>query len=351
MRKLATIVTVETVQPVPESDNLDVITLHGRFWRLVVGRDSVKCGERGVYFEIDSVLPEEPPYEFLRSRCFTSNELNRGFRIRTVTLRKQISQGLFIPFGGFPVAEYGELHKAAESEPDGFDLTELLRVKLYENPNEGCQTEDAIGQFPHFIMKTDQERLQNLPDYFSLYRDEDFEVTVKLDGSSHTVAWHEGEFIVCSRNLQKVYDNDAPQGDFSVLIKEQGWFDKLRQYNRSIAVQGEFVGPGIQRNRAKFQCKEFFVFDIWDIEHQRYLSAPERVATLTALFGNTDCMVPVVKESCKILAEYPTFNALMDLADTTTIRNTPAEGIVCKMISDPMISFKVISNKYLLKDK
>lgn len=350
MRKLATIATVETVHPIPNSDNLDVITLKNRFWRLVVGRDNVKPGDCGVYFEIDSVLPEEPQFEFLRARCYVENALNKGFLIRTMTLRKQISQGLFIPLADFSRNDYSELVDLAQTAEEGTDVTELLNIKLYERPNDGCLDEDALGNFPSFIQKTDQERIQNLPELFDLYKNEEFEITTKLDGSSQTVAWFNGEPILCSRNLQKKYDPENPQGDFSQLIHKLELFDKLKNYGKNLAFQGEFVGPGIQSNRAKFAEKSFFIFDIWDIDRQIYLDPLQRTTALNDIFGNTNLMVPLVR-TAKILLEFPTFDSLMGFADTVTINGRPAEGIVCKMISNPMISFKVISNKYLMKEK
>jgi RNA ligase (TIGR02306 family) len=85
----------------------------------------------------------------------------------------------------------------------GDEVTELLGVTKYEPPMPAVLAGDAKGLFPSFIQKTDQERIQNLyDDYKSMYADEEFEVTVKLDGSSATYYFKDGEFGVCSRNLE-----------------------------------------------------------------------------------------------------------------------------------------------------
>ncbi len=346
-RKLATIAEVESVAPIEGADFLETITLKNRFWRLVVKKDSVKPGDRGVYFEIDSVLPEVPQYEFLRERCFVDNANNKGFRIKTMKLRGQVSQGLFVPLTDYAGTEIGCV--LAESAGDeGKDVTDILGVQLYENSNEGLLAGGILGPFPAFIPKTDQERIQNLPEFFEKYRDEEFEITTKLDGSSHTVAWCQGEFYVCGRNTRLEYDDADPKGDFAQLVKQLRLFEKLRDMNRNIALQGEFVGPGIQSNRAKFAEKSFFVFDVFDIDRQAYLLAGERYELTNKLFGFQVGHVPILTAR-KVFADFPDFATLMRYADGTTVNGTRAEGIVCKMLSDPSVSFKVISNQYLLK--
>ena len=57
MRKLASIVTIATADPIPETDRLDVVTLVGKAWRIVTGRNEFRPGDRAVYFEINSALP------------------------------------------------------------------------------------------------------------------------------------------------------------------------------------------------------------------------------------------------------------------------------------------------------
>ena len=70
MRKLATIATIATAGPIPEADRLDVVTLEGKAWGVVTGRNEFKPGDRAVYFEIDSVLPaDDERFVFLHDRC------------------------------------------------------------------------------------------------------------------------------------------------------------------------------------------------------------------------------------------------------------------------------------------
>jgi RNA ligase (TIGR02306 family) len=85
-RKLASIRIVEDVAPVENSDNLDVITVLG--WQVVTQRGEFKVGDEVVYCEIDSIMPEREVFDFLRPR---------HFRIKTIKLRGQISQGIAFP--------------------------------------------------------------------------------------------------------------------------------------------------------------------------------------------------------------------------------------------------------------
>ena len=78
------------------------------------------------------------------------------------------------------------------------------------------------------------------------------------------------------------------------------------------------------------------------------MSSPERQILLYELFGEEAPCVPRV-DMVQIFRQCEDFDSLLRFADTVRVNNTPAEGIVCKMISDPRISFKVLSNKYLLK--
>ena len=104
MRKLVSIVTIATAEPIADSDRLDVVTMKGKGWRVVTGRGEFKPGDTAVYFEIDSALPaDDERYAFLRDRCLRSwtdkhgRVLMQAIRIRTVKMRGVISQGLVMP--------------------------------------------------------------------------------------------------------------------------------------------------------------------------------------------------------------------------------------------------------------
>ena len=187
MRKLASVVEIASCDPIENTDRLSVAMIVGKGWRVVTGRGEYKPGEKAVYFEIDAALPvDDARYEFLRERClrkFVSKSgkvLKEVIRIKTVRLRGVISQGLLMP-----LAKYPELANASV----GDDVTESLGVEHYDEIAEALRPEtgasvpaESMGSFPsEFVPKTDEERIQNLADYFKSMRGRNFEVTEKND--------------------------------------------------------------------------------------------------------------------------------------------------------------------------
>ena len=90
MRKLASIQKIVDLQPIPKADRIEVATIQG--WQCVVKKGEFQVGDLCVYFEIDSLLPEKPVFEFMR---------DRKFRVRTIKLMKCVSMGLILPLSIF----------------------------------------------------------------------------------------------------------------------------------------------------------------------------------------------------------------------------------------------------------
>lgn len=123
-RKLATLQRVLDVSPIENADFIEKIKIMG--WNVVVKKNEFKVGDLGVYFEIDSFLPEIPKYEFMRSSSFKNNLLmGTGFLVKTRKLRNVISQGLFMPLTEFPEIDFTGMEV-------GTDLTKELNVKEFE---------------------------------------------------------------------------------------------------------------------------------------------------------------------------------------------------------------------------
>jgi len=85
-RKLATIEKITELNPIEGADAIEVATIRG--WKVVIKKGEFKIGDLCVYCEIDSVMPDRPEFEFLRSR---------NFRIKTIKLRGVPSQGIIFP--------------------------------------------------------------------------------------------------------------------------------------------------------------------------------------------------------------------------------------------------------------
>ena len=174
---------------------------------------------------------------------------------------------------------------------------------------------------------------------------ETFEVSEKLDGSSITIYYKDGLVGVCSRNLDL---KDEDQNTFWETAKKMQVPDKLLMFGRNIALQGELIGPGIQGNSYKLADFEIRFFDIWDIDKQEYMSSHMRLLTLAQL-GYSMCEAPVLG----YFAVPTTLEELLAGAEAPSLLNpnTEREGLVYKSTSNPMRSFKVISNKWLLNEK
>ncbi|MCP4153505.1 MAG: RNA ligase (ATP) [bacterium] len=346
-RKLATIRIVKETKAIEGADMIELALVDG--WQCVVKKGEFKTGEPGVYYEIDSFLPIEERYEFLRKSSYRKiqaplqGERAEGFRLRTVKLRGQISQGLILPLHLFP--------ELTETAP-GTDVSDALSIEKYEPPIPASLAGDARGLFPGFIQKTDEERIQNLPEYFEQYKDTAFECTEKIDGSSMTVYYTDDDQGVCSRNLNLA---DTPQNTLWKLTKEMELHQLLKELGRNLALQGEISGEGIQANPLKIKGQGFFLFNIWDIDKKQYLAPPQRMEVFRFLKERCDIKhVPVISESMKVFETCPTMDELLQYAIGKSLlnKNAQREGIVLKSletIDRVLISFKAISNKYLLK--
>jgi RNA ligase (TIGR02306 family) len=175
-RKLASIQVIEDLQPIPDADLIEVATVKG--WKLVVKKGEYKIGDKAIYCEIDSFLPIKEQYEFLRKSSFKRMGDIEGFRLRTIKLRGQVSQGLLLPIANSIAVK--------ESLEIGQDVSESLGIIKFEPPIPAELSGVMKGSFPNFIPKTDEERIQNLTDVYDNFKKSMFYVTEKLDGSSAT---------------------------------------------------------------------------------------------------------------------------------------------------------------------
>jgi len=331
MRKLATIRKVDTIKPIEGADAIELAIFGG--WQVVIKKaQEIKPGMLVVYCEIDSVFPEKPEYEFLRQD---------KFRLRTKKFRGALSQGL--------VFKVEEVIKDG-SFKEGDDVTDLLGITLYEPPIPAAISGEVTGPYPSSVPKTDEERVQNIDvaDFYEI----DFLVTEKLDGTSCSFILDEKGFHVCGRNWEYM---ETPEQTFWKLAKQYEIEDKLRKYYENtgsyLALQGEVVGNGIQTNIYNLKGQDIFIFNIFDITKQRYLPATE-YREVCEKFGIKT--VPVVEEKMSIKGK--THDDFLQYAQDKSLLNPQAEreGIVFKSFEQTdrnqgKISFKAISNKYLLK--
>lgn len=345
MRKLATIRKIDDIRPIEGADAIETAVIGG--WAVVVKKNEYKVGDLAVYCEIDSWVPHDLA-PFL-SKGQEPREFNgvKGERLRTVKLRGQVSQGLLLPISmavtAFVGSDLDEGQEFSEEFLVGSDVSALLGVQKYEAPVPAQLAGDVRGAFPGFIPKTDQERIQNLTVELEEWKAEkiSWEVTEKLDGTSMTVYVTNDDEGVCSRNLN-LKENDT--NTLWRVAKENGLIEKLRSTGRNLAVQGELVGEGIQKNMYKLKGQYFFLFDVYDIDRGRYLTPVER----RNLAAELDIAhVPVLTEN-EVLEVCTVEHILKWAEGKAGMGGAEREGIVFKC-NEREVSFKAISNKFLLK--
>lgn len=331
MRKLASIRRIDSIRPIPDADAIECAVLGG--WTVVVKRDEFQAGDLAVYCEIDSWIPHALAPFLSRGQEPREFEGVRGERLRTVKLRGQLSQGLLLPY-----ATVGRI--CAEGE----DVSETLGIIKWEAPIPAQLAGEVRGAFPGFIPRTDQERVQNLTAELVQWRQDRvaWEVTEKLDGSSMTVFYRDGEVGVCSRNLEL---RDTPNNTLWTVAHRDGIVSLLQDLGRNLAIQGELVGEGIQGNPYRMRGQSFYVFDIYDIDAGHYLvpAARQSFCELNELLH-----VPVLMNKITDIAT--TMEDLLAAAEgASELReDTEREGLVFKRL-DANVSFKAISNRFLLK--
>lgn len=367
-RKLVTIQQITAITDIPGADLVAVATIQG--WQVIVKKTEFKVNDLCLFYEIDSFLPLEPRYEFLKKT--TKFDGKEGYRLKSIKLRGVLSQGLALPLSMFPEITTTKLD---------FDYSSQLNVIKYDNEQQeyaqkpGLKSGKARGSFPSQIPKTDQPRIQNLVTYFSTMTDEEFEETLKLDGSSMTCykiayiptrwekfksffgfKYQDNHFGVCSRNLElkrtannvQTFDN---QGKISVYDQSDFWataikYDLESKLPVGYAIQGELIGPRIQANHEKVSELEFYCFDVFNINTGSYLLPQDR-REFCALHNIPH--VPVISTHSTPL-QLGLEDLLKHVEGQSMNPGTVSEGRVYKHVSKP-ITFKAISNLYLLRSE
>jgi len=339
MRNLASIQRISDLRSIPNADQLELARVLG--WHVVVQKGEFNIGDLCVYCEIDSLLPDSPKFEFLRKV---------GFRIRTIRLRGAISQGICFPLSilpeGFEIVEE-------------MDVTEVLGVTKYEPAEPACLGGDTKGKFPSFLVKSDETRVQVLQALLDKYNGVKCYYTEKVDGSSYTVYLNNGEFGVCSRNLEL---NETEGNSLWKLTRKFDIENKLRNIGKNVSLQGEIYGEGIQSNKYKIKGQNIRFFNVFDIDDQKYYNFDEFVNFIESLGLET---VPVLSTDFVITNN---IDELVELSKGKTIvdnGNGPREGIVIRPLVELQdfditilndfdlvngrVSFKAINPEFLLK--
>lgn len=328
---IASIQKITNVRPHPNADSLNLGTVLG--WQVVFNKlqNDYKDGDLVVYIEIDSVVPDIPQFDFLK---------NKNFRVKPIRLRGEASNGLCMPLNAFP-------DHFKDDVQVGQDVSELLNIQHYEKPLPASLSGDVVGYIPPFIIKTDETNLRSYPDALNELKNKEYYITRKDDGSSVTFFVKDGEFGVCSRQLQLKKSDKNTIWLMNDLYHIE---ENIKQYfpNINVAIQGELVGPGVNGNNLGLKSHEVHLFSILFLDNRKYSNYHELVG-----FCNT-CKIPMVTfvEHGNNF-EY-TLDDLITLSNKQKYANDqPGEGIVIRPVTpffSPILnkiwSGKVINEMY-----
>lgn len=382
-RELAYVVTVDKINELPGYDRVEQAIVGG--WKLVVGKNEFHQGEKAIYVEIDSKLPEDKfsDMEFLKSKHFC---------VKTQKMCKTVSQGLLLSFGqcglnaddykigDFLTKELGITYAVAEDNTRKAPSADKYKKMAQRHPNlnknlitrKMMKTE--LGKkilylffgrglkktsWPDWVRKTDEERCQNLvPVLFDggAWSKESWIATEKIDGSSSTYAIKRRplggyDFYVCSRNVVQ----DTP--DKKCFYDSNIYWEIEKKYHirtvletmmkqlkgvEWITLQGEIFGENVQKRDYSMNYHDFRAFNLIFSNSGR--KNPVQMTLILKKYG-IPC-VPVVDQDFHLPA---TIDELLSYADgVSVIDGKPREGIVFRS-QDGSKSFKAVSNSYLLK--
>lgn len=361
-RKLAHVEMISALSPIEGADKIEVATVLG--WQCVVKKGEFNIGDKVVYIEVDSVVPDTEQFDFLR---------DRKFRVRTIKLKGQISQGLVIPL----------LDKTLAL---GTDVTKSLGIQEYMTPTERNEfnrqtaneknklkkfmmryswfrniflSRNQKDKFPYWVSKTDEERIQNIPHVLEQFKNEEVYITEKVDYQSVTFTSKmlpnslpiigkflpkRFKFIVCSRNM---VTNDTNSLYWKIAKKYN--IEQILRENPTLTIQGEQGDTNIQGNKYGIKKPRMWVFNIIDHEKNYHYDRDE-MECFCAKYG-LETVPLLYKAKLSVLGS--NVQEVVEGSKGYSIINPsiPREGIVvrCVKYGNKILSFKVINPDFLLK--
>ena len=385
-RELAYVVKIDAIEPITGSDNCEAAIVGG--WRVMTRKGTFQAGDKAVYFEIDSKVPETETFEFLASKHYKVKTQKYTFGGKGL----MISQGLLMSFddfgwdndkyevGDFLTETLGVKYSVADDNKRKATVNKYARMKqrnakLFEkykilrtlyNRTWGKKLlfvflgsrRDARASFwPDWVVKTDEERVQNLPQLFPP-DDTIWFVTEKIDGTSTTFTMKRGrrnkvEYYVCSRNVcfdkadkqcyyeTNVYTEMAEKYNMEQVL--QDILDKNEDL-QFVTIQGETYGKGIQQRDYHMDYIDFKAFNLIygykDGSTKRF-----NPSEMTYILDNYNIpCVPILDIDFKLPN---TIDEMVAYADGDSIVDGDyREGVVLRT-ADGVNSFKAVSNYYL----
>ena len=150
--------------------------------------------------------------------------------------------------------------------------------------------------------------------------------------------------VMCDDGIER----PRQQNSFWKVAQELGLKEKLAATGRNLCLQGELIGEGIQGNPYKLKGQTVRFYNIFDIDNQEYYGLPMFLATM-----QHELKLETVPFLTNLTMKLPkTIDEMLSYADGKSVLNPnfDREGVVVRSM-DRKISFKAISNIFLLKEK
>ena len=407
IRELCYVVKIDAIEPIIGSDNCEAAVVGG--WRVMTRKGTFKPGDYAVYFEIDSKLPEKPEFEFLAKKHYKvktqkytfggkGNFISQGLLMAfedwidkegripfwLALLNLQVSNGTDIT-GTFLTNTLGVKYSVIEDNKRKASIDKYKKMaqrhwKLFKHNKFiqwlyeknwgkkllffflGNKSDTKASFWPDWVIKTDEERVQNLPQLFPPDNTEWF-VTEKIDGTSTTFTMKRAKrnkynFYVCSRNVCF----DKPEKEKKLFYENNVYTEMAIKYNieevlknilnihndiNFVTIQGETYGKAIQKRDYGMDTIDFnafnLIFGYKDGKTKRF--NPREMKEILTNTYNIPC-VPILDEHFKLPNSIDEMIAYAD--GKSKIDGEYREGVVLRT-SDGVNSFKAVSNEYLLK--
>ena len=384
-RELAYVARVTEIVPIEGADRVEVAKIQG--WTCMVAKGAFQVGDLGVFFEADSKVPEKEPFLFMEKRHYK-------VKVQKFFKGTVISDGLLMSFadfgwedskyaeGDFLTKELGITYAEAEDNKRKANSTDKYKKmaqrhpKLFQNPiikkiyktNFGKKVlflffgkkKDKKGGWPAWVVKTDEERIQNLASRIEEFQNEKWIATEKIDGTSTTFTLkgkgRKQEYHVCSRNVAF----DTPEKAAKCFYDSNVYLEMDEKYDMHyvlqtimnetnalyITIQGETYGGKIQKRDYSRSDHELAVFNVIICGQDgipRRLNPVEMKAKMDEYGIPT---VPIVATDVELPS---TCDEILAMAHgDSLVDGKPREGLVFRNI-DGTKSFKAVDNLFILK--
>lgn len=335
--------TVETVARIYKHNNADALELVEILgFQCVVPIGTYKGGEKIIYIHPDSVLPDtadwaQPLLKYVKSR------------VKAIKIRNEWSEGIIMKLD--MLKDHPDLVNADRSDitdlPNGFDLTDVLKITHYEGPSDLSPDGTFINTLPHNIPKTDEERWETLKGKINNeWLKSKVDVTLKIDGQSWSAYYHlpTNEFGICGRRITFV--DGVASNNYTEHVGRYNIKDKLiafcQEKGVSLCIRGESFGSGIQsmgHNPHSKLNKGLAIFSVYLIDEHRYAGRDDpfyftRVAAALGL-PTVDILEEGVELTPELVNKYS--------KEVDKINGQAFEGVVIKGAD---FNFKVINKNY-----